>query len=218
MGWSERFKFLHHLLHDEEGKELNEKGQHIAHLVNGKYHIGYGHLLEGEQQDKELEIMGLEDELDDWKGFTINEEQAQALFGVDVEDAQEAAGLSFTREELTEMSSERWAVIISMCFQMGSVTKFKSFIAAVKAGDWGRAADEMLWSNGLKKQRRSAWYKETPRRCEKASEIMRGEAPIQSQPDPTALTDSEISEIAVQVMRKLPALIEEVIGQQQNGS
>ena len=65
-----------------------------------------------------------------------------------------------------------WAVIQSMCFQMGSVTKFESFIEAVKAEDWERAALEMLWSNGLKKQRRSAWYKKTQSRCQRAADAM----------------------------------------------
>ena len=31
----------------------------------------------------------------------------------------------------------------------------------------------MLWSNGLKKQRRSAWYKQTPDRCQEMADRMR---------------------------------------------
>ena len=46
-------------------------------------------------------------------------------------------------------------------------------VEAVKSGDWDRAADEMLWGNGLKKQRRSKWYKQTPNRCQDAADKMR---------------------------------------------
>ena len=167
-----RMKKLHWLLHGEEGEERDENGHHIAHLVNGKQHIAYGHLLDQEQTDDELEIMGLDDELDDWSGFTVNDEQAKALFEVDVEDAYSGALISFTGDELDELDDVRWAIVVSMCYQMGSVKKFPSFIEAVKLGDWNRAADEMLWSNGLRKERRSAWYKETPNRCQRAADAM----------------------------------------------
>ena len=60
-----------------------------------------------------------------------------------------------------------------MAFQLGSVVKFPSMVNAVKSGGWDRAADEMLWSNGLKKQRQSQWYKDTPNRCQKMADAMR---------------------------------------------
>lgn len=167
-----RMKILHHLLFAEEGDARDEKGDHIAHRVKGKWHIAFGHLLDDEQTDEELKIMGLEDELDDWEGFTVNEEQAHALFEMDVREAIRASSLSFSEVELRELNDTRWAIIISMCYQMGSVVKFTHFIEAVKKKHWARAADEMLWSNGLKKQKRSAWYIETPKRCQRAADAM----------------------------------------------
>jgi len=58
---SERIDLLKRLLHDEEGYNP------VAHKVQGKWHIGSGHLLDQAQSDEELEAMGLDDELDDWE-------------------------------------------------------------------------------------------------------------------------------------------------------
>ena len=164
---------LHKVLHGEEGEKRDVKGQHVAHLVDGLWHIGHGHLLDAEQSPEELDALGLDDELDDWKGFVIGDVQADVLFCIDVEDARDGALISFTEEELEELDDARWVVVLSMCYQMGSVSKFKSFIKHVKAGEWDKAADEMEWSNGEKKNRRSAWYKKTTDRCVEAAEAMR---------------------------------------------
>lgn len=147
----------------------------------GKPHIGYGHLLGQAQHEAELEAMGLEDELDDWTGFTITKEQAERLLDIDVEDAIESLEptkkyAGWTEEELEALDPERFISLMSMSFQLGGYgirSKFPSFVKAVKAGDWNRAADEMLWSNGLKKERRSQWYKDTPERCQLMSDKMR---------------------------------------------
>ena len=146
-----------------------------------KLHIGYGHLLEQEQHDEELRAMGLEDELDDWTGFTITEEQAEALLFIDIEDAIEGLAptkryTGWTEEELEALDPERYIALISMAFQLGGYgvrRKFPAFVEAVKNEDWDRAADEMLWSNGLLKQRRSQWYKDTSDRCQLMSDRMR---------------------------------------------
>lgn len=148
----------------------------VAHQVFGKWHIGFGHYLGQEQTDEELEVMGLDDELDDWEGFELTPDQCESLFKIDVEDAFADAQLVFDDNVLDSLTPSRWCVVVEMCYQMGAggVRKFKSFIAAVIDGDWDRAADEMLWSNGLRRQRRSAWYKQTPDRCQEAADAMRG--------------------------------------------
>lgn len=146
-----------------------------------KPHIGYGHLLGQAQHEDELEAMGLDDELDDWTGFTITKEQAELLLDIDVNDVVEGLESTkkypgWTEEELDELDSERYIALMSMAFQLGAPgvrQKFPSFVKAVKEQDWNRAADEMLWSNGLKKQRRSQWYKDTPPRCETMAKRMR---------------------------------------------
>ena len=146
--------------------------------TKGLWTIGIGHLLDQEQHDDELEVLGLEDELDDWEGFTITEEQAYALLELDIEDAVEDLAPAFTPEDIEALDEPRRVVLISMAFQLGGggVRKFKSFIKHLKAGEYSKAADEMLWSNGETKNRRSKWYRDTQKRCEEAAEIMRGES------------------------------------------
>lgn len=161
---------LKRLIADEEGLELEAYQDSHKKL----WHIGYGHLLEQEQSEEELEALGLEDELDDWKGLTISQEQADQLLKIDVQDAIDDLSPAITIQVLDELGETRSAVLISMCFQMGGggVRKFKSFIKAVKEKDWERASAEMEWSNGLTKKKRSAWYNQTPKRCLRASFAM----------------------------------------------
>ena len=63
---ADRVKLLHKVLHGEEGEKRNADGNHYAHLVKGKWHIGHGHLLDAEQSPEELDVLKLDDELDDW--------------------------------------------------------------------------------------------------------------------------------------------------------
>ena len=147
----------------------------------GKPHIAYGHLLSQEQSEAELKAMGLEDELEDWTGFTVTKEQGELLLDIDIED--EIEGLhptkrytGWTEDELDALDPERYIALISMAFQLGGHgvrSKFPSFVKAVKAEDWDRAADEMLWSNGLLKQKRSQWYVDSPDRAQLMSDKMR---------------------------------------------
>ena len=57
-------------------------------------------------------------------------------------------------------------IIIEMIFQLGKtgVSKFKNMFAALNEFDYTRAAEEML---------NSAWYRQTPSRCEELSNLMR---------------------------------------------
>ena len=144
--------------------------------TTGEPHIGYGHLLGQSQTDDELEVMGLDDELDDWTDFEITVEQAEKLLDIDVDDAVESLAPTWTPEQLEALDSQRFVALLSMAFQIGGFgiqRKFPSFVKAVQDEDWDRAADEMLWSNGLKKQRPSAWRKQTPERCEAMAMKMR---------------------------------------------
>ena len=156
-----------HLEHDEGRRKGAYKDS------KGFWTIAVGHLLSAEQTDRELEAMGLDDELDDWEGFEITDEQIDALLDIDIDDTLTMLKLSFTIDELTGLNPDRFIALFSMAFQMGSVVKFPSMVNAIKLADWERAADEMLWSNGLKKQRRSQWHKDTPKRCQKMSDGIR---------------------------------------------
>ena len=167
----------------------------------GVMHIAVGHKLDAEQKDDELAAMGLEDELDDWTDFEISEEAIDLLLDIDIEDTLHGLRFSFTDEELEALDPQRFCALFNMAFQNGSCVKFPSMVQAVKDGDWQRASDEMLWSNGLKKNRRSAWYKQTPRRCQENADMMlngtvkkriiAGDVKIETEVDPTNNAYSE---------------------------
>lgn len=156
-----------HLEHDEGRRRKAYKDS------KGYWTIGVGHLLDRAQTDRELEIMGLSDELDDWEGFEITEPQIDALLENDIDTTLRRLKMSFDEVELEQLAPDRYIALFSMGYQLGSVIEFPSMVSAVKRGDWDRAADEMLWSNGLKKQRRSQWYKDTPKRCQKMAGAIR---------------------------------------------
>ena len=167
--------------------------------------IGYGHKLSDAQSPEELVILGLEEDLDDWDGFTIDEDQAECLLSVDIHDAIETLESTkrypgFTEDELEDLDPQRYIAIIQMAYQMGGNgvrMKYPSFVQAVHDQDWNRAADEMLWSNGLRKQRRSLWHKQTTARCEEMAEkmrygtkLLREEEPMQP-PNTTSASDQK---------------------------
>lgn len=156
---------------EEEGLKL------VAYMDTlGKYHIGYGHLLDQDQTDAELEIMGLEEERESWEGFTITEEQAKELRDVDIQEAVESLAPTFEERDLEMLTPDRYIAIISMSFQMGGFgiqKRFPAFCKAVHDEDWDRAADEMMWRDGLKKQKHSLWYTQTPHRCQRMADAMR---------------------------------------------
>ena len=162
----------------DEGCPKDDDGNIVAYLeeVSGKWHIAYGHLLDAEQSDRELEAMGLDDELDNWEGFTIADGAEERLLDIDIDDTIKMLFVSFEEHELGKLDSVRFISLFSMAYQQGSAVKFPAMIEAIKREDWGRAADEMLWSCGLKKQRRSIWYKQTPERAQKMSDAMRWDA------------------------------------------
>ena len=178
--------------------------------VTGEPHIGYGHLLGQEQTDDELEVMNLDDELDDWTDFEISVEQAEKLLDIDVDDAIHSLAPTWSEEELEALDPERYIALMSMAFQIGGFgiqRKFPSFVKAVKDKDYNRAAEEMLWSNGLKKQRRSAWWKQTKGRCEEMAEKMRnGTVAAASNQSPeqidTPLTDATDQGLIAELSRR----------------
>ena len=196
---------VHELVEDEGIKLKTYPGP-----VTGEPHTGIGHLLSQAQSDEELEIMGLDEELDDWYELEITEDQAYKLLDVDINDAIESLAPTWTPQELDEMDGERYIALLSMAFQVGGFgvqRKFPSFVKAVKAQDWDRASKEMLWSNGLKMKRRSAWYKQTPTRCQAMADRMRhgtitSETPLPSlsdePPNLNAYTERELLEELLQ--------------------
>jgi len=151
---------LRRLLIDEEGYNLR------AHRVKGVWHIGIGHNLEIEQTEEELAILGTYT-LETVHELELTEQQCYALFDLDVADALEDVQPTFMPDGLEALGETRRAILLSMVFQCGGrgFRAFKKFIAAVKAGDFTTAADEMLDSKAARE--------DSPARWERASFAMR---------------------------------------------
>lgn len=115
----------------------------------GKATIGYGHLLT---------------EDDDFvEGIIYDKDILEKLFINDFNNAIQGATELLQDYTVAPLARE---VIIEMVFQLGKtgVSKFKNMFAALKEYDYTRAASEML---------NSAWYRQTPSRCEELLNLMR---------------------------------------------
>ena len=115
----------------------------------GKATIGYGHLLTEEDDFVE--------------GVIYDKDILEALFEKDFNIAVQGAEELLKGYDIALVAKE---VIIEMVFQLGKtgVSKFKKMFEALKNNDYSRAAAEML---------NSAWYRQTPSRCEELSNLMR---------------------------------------------
>jgi GH24 family phage-related lysozyme (muramidase) len=115
----------------------------------GKATIGYGHLLTEEDDFVE--------------GIIYDKDILEDLFEKDFAIAVKGAEELLKGYDIALIAKE---VIIEMVFQLGKtgVSKFKNMFAALKEHDYSRAAAEML---------NSAWYRQTPSRCEELSDLMK---------------------------------------------
>lgn len=118
------------LLEQEEGVSSH------AYQCKGLWHIGMGCLV-----DSSVPSEGLCKEAID----------AQATH-----DMARAKGLAQALPGFSACNDVRQAVLISMCFQCGSLHDWPRFRAALEAGDYATASQEGL---------NSAWAKETPLRA-----------------------------------------------------
>lgn len=94
----------------------------------------------------------------------ISEGEAHFMLVNDVQDA--VRYLSDTYTWYLQLSDCRQVVLTDMCFNLGE-TKFRAFrkmLAALKLGDYERAADEMVDSR---------WYKQTKTRAKRLVKMMR---------------------------------------------
>jgi GH24 family phage-related lysozyme (muramidase) len=114
----------------------------------GKATIGYGHLLTEEDDFVE--------------GVIYDKDILEKLFEKDFNKAVYGAEELLKGYVVAPLAKD---VIIEMVFQLGKtgVSKFKNMFAALKEYDYTRAAAEMI---------NSAWYRQTPSRCEELSKLM----------------------------------------------
>ena len=112
--------------------------------------VGYGHL-----------VLPTDDFVE---GVEYPKEDLEKLFELDFNEAQQSANDLLEEIEVPETIK---GVICEMCFQLGKprVMKFKKMWEGLEAGDYNKAADEMI---------DSAWHKQTTSRCESLAELVRG--------------------------------------------
>lgn len=95
----------------------------------------------------------------------LSQDEAEMLLKHRLQD--KVASIVKEKPIIAQLSEPRQKVIANMVYQMGvgGVLKFKNMWAAIEREDYEKAAFEML---------QSRWYKQTPNRAKKLSEIMRG--------------------------------------------
>ena len=97
----------------------------------------------------------------------ISRAEAEALFRADLAAAIAAAEAVAGAASWAALGRVRREVLVEMVYQLGAggASRFARMLAALRAGDYGRAADEMLDSR---------WHGQTPARCEALAALMRG--------------------------------------------
>ena len=125
----------------------------IYHDHKGYPTFGIGHLVT--QSDPEFSLP---------LGAPVSEERVAECFNQDIETTISECKILFDNFE--ELPEEVRLIIANMMFNMGypRLSKFKGMKAGVEAGDWQRAADEMVDSR---------WYEQVTNRAQRLVDRMR---------------------------------------------
>lgn len=99
--------------------------------------------------------------IDRRKGGRLCDEAIDAQLEHDLKAARERAAALTGFDQCNEV---RQAVIVSMCFQLGSLAAWVHFRNALSAGDYNAAADAGL---------DSLWARQTPARAERQMQMLR---------------------------------------------
>ena len=99
-------------------------------------------------------------------GKEYTEEELQEVFDKDLGKAVNQAKQLMTEHSIDSLPEKAEHVITEMCFQLGKygVAKFKNMWKCLQEGNFIGASYEMLDSR---------WYKQTPNRCKKLSDVMK---------------------------------------------
>ena len=104
----------------------------------------------------------------------ITKEMAEKLLDISMDTAIRQAWDIFP--QFGGFSERRQAALVDVTFNMGSdkiVLEFPNFCKAVNDGDWNRAADELMYVDGLKKDKLSAYWKQTRDRAKEVTKMIR---------------------------------------------
>lgn len=97
------------------------------------------------------------------QGVSYDKQLLEEVFDKDFAKAKAGATRLLSHIDIAEDAVD---VVTSMVFQLGEggVSKFKNMFAALEAGDYAEAAEQMLDSK---------WHMQTPNRCQELASVMR---------------------------------------------
>ena len=124
----------------DEGVKYEIYNDHLGYPT-----FGIGHLVRDTDPEHGKEI-----------GTPVSEDRVIEAFNKDVESVLNDCTILYGN--FSKLPEEAQLIIANMMFNLGRprLSKFKGMKAGVDAGDWKKAADEMI---------DSAWYKQVPNRA-----------------------------------------------------
>lgn len=120
--------------------------------IYGFWTVGHGHKYTAEEMERDF--------LHDQR-YGITDLWARELLKKDIQTATAECKKLFP--EFFEFSENRQAALIDVMFNMGArkiLKGFPNFVAAVRAKDWQRAADELKYTDGKKKGKLTKYWTE----------------------------------------------------------
>ena len=124
----------------DEGVKYEIYNDHLGYPT-----FGIGHLVRDTDPEHGQEI-----------GTPVSEDRVIEAFNKDVESVLNDCTILYGN--FSQLAEEAQLIIANMMFNLGRprLSKFKGMKAGVDAGDWKKAADEMI---------DSAWYRQVPNRA-----------------------------------------------------
>lgn len=97
----------------------------------------------------------------------LTPEEGEKSYGVKMGQAQSTSRKTFGKQ-YDSMPDEAKAVVDDMHYNMGGEMskKFPGFTKAIQSGDYGRAADELQFSDADKKNKETPYYQQTKHRAQ----------------------------------------------------
>jgi GH24 family phage-related lysozyme (muramidase) len=136
------------------------------------FSIGWGHQITDPEVIAVLRARGVGTA--EIPTLEITEAEAERLFNLDVAQACKDAATLFTN--VGDIASEaRRRTLVCLVFQLGATQLrrgFPQFVAAVDRQDWQRAADELLFVDGLTKTTPSDYSRQTPERAQRYTDVL----------------------------------------------
>ena len=132
----------------DEGVKYEIYNDHLGYPT-----FGIGHLVRDTDPEHGKEI-----------GTPVSEDRVIEAFNKDVESVLNDCTILYGN--FSKLPEEAQLIIANMMFNLGRprLSKFKGMKAGVDAGDWKKAADEMI---------DSAWYRQVPNRAGRLVKRMR---------------------------------------------